>query len=81
MLPSVEIADSARKHGVPDVDIRHAVTHPIRVREDNDRALVLGTDRAGRFVELVVLLATDDEPAVVIHAMRPARPKFLDLLR
>ncbi len=70
----VEIAQSARRHGVPDQDILAAVSVPLRVvRQGGDRVLVIGADSAGRLLEVVVL-DPDDDP-VAIHAM-PLRPKF-----
>lgn len=63
----MEIADSARKHGVPDEDITHAVRNPIRLV-------------AGCFLEVVVLDDDPDEEPVIIHAMA-LRPKFRDYLR
>jgi len=66
----VEIAQSARRHGVADQEIRAAVSVPLRVvRQGGDRVLVIGADSAGRLLEVVVL-----DP-VAIHAM-PLRPKF-----
>jgi hypothetical protein len=76
----VDIADSARRHGVSDEDIRHALRHPVRVVPGDGRDLFIGPDSSGRLLEIVVL---DDDPAeepVVIHAM-PLRPKFRDQLR
>ena len=71
---TVQIAESARRHGVADQDIRVAVTVPVRlVRQGVDRVLVIGADSAGRLLEIVVL-DPDDDP-VAIHAM-PLRPKF-----
>jgi hypothetical protein len=70
----VQIADSARRHGVNDEDIRAAVGLPLRlVWQDRSRLLVIGADTTGRLLEVVVL-DPDDEP-VAIHAM-PLRPKF-----
>lgn len=74
----MEIADSARKHGVLDEDIRHAVRVPFRrVVQGPDRVLIIGPDRAGRLLEVVVI-DPDDAPAA-IHAM-PLRRKFYDYL-
>jgi hypothetical protein len=69
----VEVADNARKHGVVDEDIEHAVRYAIRVVGQSDRDLYIGADRAGRLLEVVVL--DDDGQPVAIHAM-PLRPKF-----
>lgn len=69
----MEIAESARRHGVADEDILHAVDHPIAgARQGDDRVLFVGPDRAARLIEVVVLGGD-----TVIHAMRPARPPVL----
>jgi len=76
----VQIADSARKHGVLDEDMLHALRNPLRVVDGSGRELIIGADRTGRLLEVVVL---DDDPAeepVVIHAMS-LRPKFHNYLR
>lgn len=76
----MEIADSAHKHGVADEDITHAVRNPMRLTAGEGRALVIGPDRAGRLLEVVVLDDDPDEEPVIIHAMA-LRPKFRDYLR
>jgi hypothetical protein len=73
-LSSVEIADSARGHGVTDVDIRHAVRLPMReVTLSSEKLLVIGPDTNGRLLEVVVIDPDEDDPAI-IHAM-PLRRK------
>ena len=79
----MEINGSARKHGVPDEDIVHAVEQPMVEYEVGDddpprRWLVLGPDRAGLMLELV-LLVFDDGAEMVIHAM-PMRQKYESIL-
>lgn len=71
----MEIADSARKHGVDDDDIHHAVRHAVRAVLHGDRILYIGPDRSARLLEVVVL----DDDDVAIHAMQ-LRPKFYDYL-
>ena len=73
----MEIADNARKHGVDDLDIEHAVRNAIRVLNQGDRDLYIGADRAGRLLEVVVL--DDDGQPLAIHAMA-LRPKFYEHL-
>jgi hypothetical protein len=76
----VEIHSSARRHGVNDLDIQHAVDHSLAIEdigEDPDRWLVIGPDRAGNLLELVVLV--DQRGEIVIHAMA-LRPKYRKLL-
>jgi hypothetical protein len=67
----VEILPSGRRHGIDDEDIQHGVEHALvieEVGEDPLRFLVLGPDRAGNLLELVIL----DRPQgpAVIHAMK-----------
>lgn len=78
----MDINHSARKHGVPDEDIVHAVDHALAVEdagEDPDRWLVIGPDRAGNLLEIVVL-TTVEGSQLAIHTM-PMRSKFRRLLR
>jgi hypothetical protein len=68
----VEIHGSARRHGVGDDDMLHAIEHSMRVDdvgEDPDRWLVIGPDRAGNLLEVVVLITTEGDE-LIIHAMR-----------
>jgi uncharacterized DUF497 family protein len=78
----VEVATSARKHGVLDADIQHAWDQAIRLVEyeyqGEDRLLVIGPDRHGRLLELVAVPART--PTTIIHADQ-LRPKFYDYLR
>jgi hypothetical protein len=76
----VEIADSARKHGVRNEDMLHAIRNPVRVVPGEGRDLVIGADPSGRLLEVVVLDDDPDEEPIVIHAM-PLRPKFHRFLR
>lgn len=77
----MRIHGSARKHGVADEDVRHAIDHALAIEdagEDPDRWLVLGPDRAGNLLEVVVLI-TADAIQLAIHAM-PMRAKYEELL-
>lgn len=76
----MEIADSARKHGVRDDDIRHAIRNPLRLIPGEGRDLVIGADGSGRLLEIVILDDDPDEEPIVIHAMA-LRPKFHRYLR
>lgn len=65
----MEIRHTARKHGIHDQDILHALATSLRAIDlDDDRRLVIGFDRAGRALELVIAAPDRDEHAV-IHAM------------
>ncbi|MBU8834574.1 hypothetical protein [Mycolicibacterium goodii] len=76
----MRITDSARKHGISDDAMLHAVANAIRVIEqeyDGEiRQLVIGADQTARLLEIVVVT---DEPARIIHA-DVLRPKFYDYL-
>lgn len=77
----MEIRDSARKHGVADEDINHAIDHALAIEdagEDPDRWLVIGPDRAGNLLEVVVMTTVEDTH-LAIHAMA-MRTKFRRLL-
>jgi hypothetical protein len=70
----VEIHRSANRHGVSDADVRHAVARPIvEVDLDPDadppEVLVVGPDRAGNVLEVILLMLADDG-LLAIHAMR-----------
>jgi hypothetical protein len=59
---NVEIHDSARKHGVADQDIVHAIDHALASEdagEDPDRRLLIGPDTAGNLLEVVVLITAE----------------------
>lgn len=77
----MDIAGSARKHGIPDDDILHALRNILRyIEQDYDgetRLFIIGADRGGRLLEIVVVPVTD--PQRVIHA-DVLRPKFYDYL-
>lgn len=54
----MEVLSSSRRHGIDDEDIQHAIEQALvieEVAEDPVRYLLLGPDRAGNPLELVVL--------------------------
>ncbi|MPY81499.1 MAG: hypothetical protein GEV04_24590, partial [Actinophytocola sp.] len=62
----VEIADSARKHGISDADMLHALRVPLQlVRQGGDRVLYIGADAGGRLLEVVVIDPEGEEPAII----------------
>jgi uncharacterized DUF497 family protein len=77
----VQVADSARKHGISDESIVHAWENAIKLAEfeyeGEERLFVIGPDTSGNLLELVAVPA--DDPIRVIHADR-LRPKFFDAL-
>ncbi|MGQ0804894.1 MAG: hypothetical protein ACT4PI_13660 [Actinomycetota bacterium] len=79
----MEIHRSARRHGILDEVIAHAIEHALVVVDlepeaDPPRVLAVGPDPAGNLLEIIWLEFTERAP-VVIHAM-PLRSKFYDLL-
>jgi hypothetical protein len=67
----VEIHPSARRHGIADDDILHAVEHSMVIDdlgEDPDRWLVVGPDRAANLLEVIVLITSEGDQ-LIIHAM------------
>ncbi len=68
---AVEVNESARRHGVDDPDIHHAIDHALVIEdagEEPDRWLVIGPDRAGNLLEIVAL-TTPEGDQLTIHAM------------
>lgn len=75
----MEIHSSARRHGVADDDIRHAVNNAMAIDDqDDDTRLYLGPSTSGALLE-VATIVRDDDTEVVIHAM-PMRAKYQRLL-
>lgn len=75
----VEIDSSARKHGVVDEDIRHAVEHAMAIEpQDDDICLYLGPARDADLLEVVTIVRAD-RPELAIHAMR-TRGKYRRML-
>jgi hypothetical protein len=66
----VEIHPSARRHGISDEDIKHAVDNAMVIEErDDDTRLYLGADRGGALLEIVTIVR-DDGSELAIHAMK-----------
>ena len=64
-----------------DDDILHAVDHAAAVEDagdDPERWLVIGRDKAGNLLEVVVMLTAEGN-TIAIHAM-PMRAKYRRLL-
>ena len=75
----MRIGEPARKHGVFDADIWHAVRNAVRrIALDEDLTMLIGPAKDGALLEIGVLDLEGDDP-VVIHAM-PLRQKFYRFL-
>ena len=72
----MDIEASARKHGVSDEDMLHAVRHHWRAFETDDPAVTMFIGPSTTTEPLEIGVVTDEGGAAVIHAMS-ARPKFL----
>ncbi len=78
----MRFARSADRHGIPHDDIEYAVVNCVYESWMPDgppfTVLYLGPNRAGNFLE-VVLLEADDGTEVAIHAMK-VQPKYEPLI-
>ncbi len=75
----MRVGDPARKHGVAEADIWHAVRNTMRrVVLDDDLTMLIGPATDGALLEVGVL-DIDGDDSVVIHA-QPLRPKFYEFL-
>lgn len=76
----MEILPSARKHGVSDDDIRHAIesaTGWITQPDQPDFTMLIGPDRRAALIEVGILEAGEQD--FVIHAMT-ARIRYLKMI-
>ncbi|HEV8628079.1 MAG TPA: hypothetical protein VG034_26895 [Acidimicrobiia bacterium] len=64
----MEVAGSARKHGISDEDMIHAARNAFAEVPTGlgDRIFLIGADTAGRFLEVIVLDPETDP--TIIHA-------------
>lgn len=75
----MEIGGSARRHGISDEAMLHAVRQAIRITDlDEDFTLYIGADQSGTLLEVGLVGVETEEPRI-IHAMN-LRPKFYDYL-
>ena len=72
----VDIEASARKHGVTDDDMTHALLHHWRAFETDDDSVRMFIGPSASAQPLEVGVVTDADGTAIIHAM-PARKKFL----
>jgi len=71
----MRVGEPARKHGVADADILHAVRNAMRwVVMDDDLTMLIGAATNGALLEIGVLDIEGDDP-VIVHAM-PLRRRF-----
>ncbi len=75
-MSEIVIDASARKHGVTDADMLHAIRQHWREFLTDDPLVVMFVGPGCDGAPLEVAVVDTDEGLAVIHAM-PARPKFL----
>jgi hypothetical protein len=76
----IEILATARRHGVADDDILHALRNAVfdyPNQGDHELTMAVGPARNGVTMVEVGYLTSEDDLLVVIHAMR-ARRKYLE---
>ena len=76
-IVSVRISDGARKHGIAEDDMSHALQNLVAVSDEDGDGFTMftGPARNGTPLEIDVLDAESEDP-VIIHAM-VARPEHL----
>lgn len=73
----MDVESSARKHGVSDNDMKHAIRFHWRAFQTDDPEVTMFIGPSTSGVPLEVGGVTDDDGTAVIHAMA-ARDKFLE---
>jgi hypothetical protein len=75
----VEIHPSARKHGIADEDIEHAINNAMAIDDqEDDVRLYLGPAQNADLLEVGTIIRSDGTE-LAIHAMR-LRPRYRRLL-
>jgi hypothetical protein len=75
----LRIHSAARKHGISDADIKHAVKHAMKIEDSDDSTrLYLGPDRNAALLE-VITVTRNRGSEMAIHAMK-MRPKSSRIL-
>lgn len=64
----VRVTSSARRHGITDAAIRHAVANAVRLVDTDDGLFIIGADPSGRLLELIARPDEVDD-LVVFHTM------------
>jgi hypothetical protein len=76
----VRIGEPARKHGLPETDVLHAVRNAVlRIEMDEDLTMLIGPAGDGGLLEIGVL-DLDGDDLVVVQAMA-LRAKFYRFLK
>jgi hypothetical protein len=75
----LRIHPAARKHGISDADIRHAVKHALTIEDSEDwTRLYLGPGRNAALLEIITV-TRDRRAEMAIHAMK-MRPRSSRIL-
>jgi hypothetical protein len=71
-----DVMGSAHRHGVPEEDMQHALRHHQDLFDAGEgMTMVIGPDRSGGLIEVGLVERYGD--LFVVHAMSPARRRFL----
>lgn len=72
------IAPSAYRYGLDEQEILHAYRNAVVAHGPDDESLIMlvGPTGSGRPLEIGFVIS-DDKVHVIVHAMAPARPKYL----
>ncbi|MCL2170757.1 MAG: hypothetical protein FWB71_01280 [Defluviitaleaceae bacterium] len=76
------ILNSARKHGISDIDMINVLADPyvvLRIREEPEKLLFLGFDSKARAIEVISDTGTDGQ-VFIIHADKITK-RYEKLLR
>jgi hypothetical protein len=76
IVNNVDIEASARKHGVSDEDMLHALRHSWRAFQTDDADVTMFIGPSTKSEPLEIGVVTDELGTAIIHAMK-AREKFL----
>ena len=68
------ILASARKHGIADQDMLHALRNAIVEVLDDDIVMIIGPNRHGNLIEVAIVKSGNNY--LIVHAMQ-AREKYL----
>lgn len=76
-MPEPVILASARKHGVRDDDILHALRFAMRIwKQDDGLTMIVCPKQDGLLIEVGAVIR-EDRTVTIVHALEPARRKFL----
>ena len=73
----MKIIDSARKHGISDLDISYVYEYAVNsilLKDSSNMVMLFGFDTIGRGLEIAYVTNSNDED-IIVHAMK-VRPSY-----